>query len=207
MTAKKYTPIEAANLREQMIREDVVPMIRRAFEAYPALQSATLLVAQFWCDEAHDAVHCDVVFSELNTPDIQAAYRARRQRYEVDDAPPPRSSRPSGWRAWFPWLGGSKNAPPAPEVQPKGDITNLPSILDDEKLEDEFTFQLNWDSNGAPISLFAAFCLEDCHQEMDEGEAYTPYAIMRRQHGDVAVEVVGVMAQPWLDGVVPEGDE
>jgi hypothetical protein len=49
--------------------------------------------------------------------------------------------------------------------------------------------------------------LEDCHQEMEEGEAYTPYAIMRRQNGDVAVEVVGVMTRPWLDGVVAEGEE
>jgi hypothetical protein len=171
MTAKKYTPIEAAHLRDQVIRKDVVPMIRRAFDAYPALQSATLLVAQFWCDEAHDAVHYDVVFSELSTPDINAAYLARRRRYEEDVAPPPSASRLSGWRAWFPWLSASKAAPQQaanvpPASQPKGDITNLPSIRDDEMLEDEFSFQLQWDSNGEPISLFAAFCLEDCHQDM-----------------------------------------
>ncbi len=209
MTAKKYTPIEAADLRDRVIREGVVPMVRRAFDAYPALQSATLLVAQFWCDEAHDAVHCDVIFSELRTPDTKAAYRARRQRYGGDDvAPPPSASGLFGWRTWLPWLGGSKTAPKlAPNVpppcEPNSDITNLPSIRDVEMLD-----ELEWDSNGEPISLFAAFCLEDCHQEMDEREVYSPYAIIRRQNGDVAVEVVGVMTRPWLDGVVPEaGDE
>jgi hypothetical protein len=42
---------------------------------------------------------------------------------------------------------------------------------------------------------------------MDEGEAYTPYAIFRRQNTDVAVEVVGVMIRAWLDGVKCLWDE
>lgn len=211
MSDKKYTPAEAASLRDRMIREQIVPVLRSAFEAHPTLQSATLLVAQYWCDEANDAVHCDLVFSELETPDTAAAFLARRRRYE-DPEPQRSAGGASGLARWFPWL--RKPEPAVAAVQdaprataPKGDLTNLPSGLDDEVLERDYTWKLDWDSNGEPISLFAAFCLEDCHQEMEVGKAYSPYAIFRRRNGDVAVEIVGVMIRPWLDGIKPEEGE
>lgn len=210
MTEQKYSPADAARLRDQMVREQIVPVIRRAFEAHPTLQSATLLVAQYWNDEANDAVHCDLFFSELDTPDTAAAYAARRARYDdLDMAWTTPTPAPSGWARWFPWL--RKEAPPvmaAPEPARRpalpGDVTNFPSGIDEESLEREYSWKLGWDSNGEPISLFAAFCREDCHQDMDDGEAYSPYAIFRRQDADVAVEIVGVMVRPWLDGVKPE---
>lgn len=214
MTGQKYTPTEAARLRHQMIQEQIVPVIQRAFEAHPVLQSATLLVAQYWCDEANDAVHCDLVFSELETPDTAAAYAARLRRYEEEEGMVPQISKDglSGWARWFPWLRKSEpSVMVVPEVPRdsvlKSDPINLPSGIDEEALERAFEWNLGWDSNGEPISLFAAFCLEDCHQEMDVGEAYSPYAIFRRQNGSVAVETVGVMTRPWLDGVKPEGGE
>lgn len=213
MTKKKYTPTEAADLREQMIREQVMPTIMRAFDSFPALQSATLLVAQFWCDEAIDAVHCDLIFSELNTPDVGAAYLARRLRYDSYGSEPTIETQPaavqqSGWRKWLPWFGEAKSAkmfsviPSA--TAPNRDTVNLPSGIDDEQLEDEFVDELPWDSNGDPISLFAAFCLEGCHQDMEEDETYTPYAVFRRENGNISISVVGVMTRPWLDGVNPE---
>ncbi|AVP99264.1 hypothetical protein C7S18_19765 [Ahniella affigens] len=204
MTAKKYTPLEAARLRDQIIHDDIVPTVRRAFDAYPALQSATLLVAQFWCDEATDAVHHDLIFSELDTPNVEAGYRARLERYNGPvQAPPARS----GWRAWFPWLGGPKTPETPTTFPPSRDTINLPSQIDEELLQHEFTHRIPWDSNGEPISLFAAFCKEDCHQEMDDCETYTPYAVFRRQSEQVTVEIVGVMVRPWLDGVKPEFEE
>lgn len=214
MTAQKYTPTEAARLRDQMIQEQIVPVIERAFNTHPTLRSATLLVAQYWCDEANDAVHCDLVFSELDTPDTAAAYAARLRRYEQEEWMEPQRSEagPSGWARWFPWLRKAEPSVIAVRDVPRGsalksDRTNLPSGIDEEALEREFTWNVGWDSNGEPISLFAAFCLEDCHQEMDVGEAYSPYAIFRRQNERVAVETVGVMTRPWLDGVKPEDGE
>lgn len=206
MTVQKYTPIETERLRDEMIRDDVVPTIQRAFDAYPALQSATLLVAQYWCDEANDAVHCDLIFSELATPNIDAAYRARLAPYESLDREPPA---PSGWRAWLPWFGGTKATEAPPTFEPARDITNLPSELDPEQLQDQFTRKVPWDSNGEPISLFAAFCREHCHQGTDDVEAYSPYAVFRRQNGNINIEVVGMMIRPWLDGLKPQydGDE
>lgn len=203
MTVQKYTPIETARLREEVIRDNVVPTIQRAFDAYPVLQSATLLVAQYWCDEANDAVHCDLIFSELATPDIDAAYRARLEPYESCDGAAPS---PSNWSAWLPWLAGKKTAEAPPTFEPVRDFTNLPSNLEPEELEVQFKDKIRWNSNGDPISLFAAFCREHCHQEMDDVEAYSPYAIFRRQNGQIAIEVVGVMIRPWLDGVKPQYD-
>lgn len=213
MTAQKYSPSEAARLRDQMVREQIVPVIRRAFDAHPTLQSATLLVAQYWNDEANDAVHCDLFFSELDTPNTAAAYAARRARYDAEDmAYLVAAPAPSGWARWFPWLRKQEPAVIAAPVVPRraalpGDVTNLASGIDEESLEREYSWKLGWDSNGEPISLFAAFCREDCHQEMDDGEAYSPYAIFRRDNADVAVEIVGVMVRPWLDGVQPEGGD
>ena len=211
MSDQKYTSAEASRLRDLMVREQIVPVVRRAFEAHPALRSATLLVAQYFCDEANDAVHCDVVYSELDTPDTAAAFLARRRRYE-DPKPQRSAGGRSGLARWLPWLRQPEPAVTAVQDAPrtaasKGDPTNLPSGLDDEGLEQEFTWKLDWDSNGEPISLFAAFCREDCHQEMEVGEAYSPYAIFRRRNGDVAVEIVGVVIRPWLDGVEPEDGE
>ncbi len=37
-------------------------------------------------------------------------------------------------------------------------------------------------------------------------EAYSPYAIFRRQGDDLEIEVVGKMLRPWLDGIKPERD-
>jgi hypothetical protein len=204
MTAKKYTPAETARLRDRVLREDIAPVIRSAFHAHPALRSATLLVAQYWCDEADDAVHCDLIFSELDTPDTEAAYRARRRRDGDEDTSPA-----TGWRRWFSWLGLRSDTATSMDGSPMGaapfDVVNLPSESDDtlsDELEQKYTWQLPWDSNDESISLFAAFCLEGCHQEMRAGEAYTPYAIFRRKDDEVDIEVVGVMTRPWLDGVM-----
>lgn len=69
----KYTPQQTALGREQMLKEHVEPKVRKYFQRYPTLRSATLLVAQFWNDEADDAVHDRLIFSELETPDLRAA--------------------------------------------------------------------------------------------------------------------------------------
>lgn len=58
----------AAEMRRRIVEEDFVPFVAAAFERGPSLRSAMLLVAQYWADEADDAVHVDVVFSERATP-------------------------------------------------------------------------------------------------------------------------------------------
>ena len=65
--------------RREIMRDLVKPYIRKVFHKYPQLQSAMLLVAQYWNDEAHDAVHEEVLFSVLDFPDLNAARVARAQ--------------------------------------------------------------------------------------------------------------------------------
>jgi hypothetical protein len=157
----KYTKNEVAKLREEAIQQWVLPAIRAQFVTRPELQSATMLVAQFWNDEADDAVHCSVVYSILATPDVAAAAKA-----EDDDS---------------------------------DDAVNLPKGVAQYDLDSV----RHWDSNNEAIPRFAAFTKEDCDQEMTMGESYVPYAIFRRRGGDVAIETVGTMLRPWLDGVLP----
>lgn len=138
-----------------------------------------MLVAQYWCDEADDAVHCDLLFSQLPTPDIAAANAASKAELDAED-----------------------EEAAAAEIAAHRSI-NLPAGLDQATLECETHRYISWDANGESIALFAAFCREDCHQEMDPGEAYTPYAFFRRRGEQIDVEVVGTLRRPWLDGVQP----
>jgi hypothetical protein len=63
-----YTKEEAADLRSKIISSEIVPTIKVIFEKYTQLQSAMLLVAQYWDDEADDAVHYAMIYSVLPTP-------------------------------------------------------------------------------------------------------------------------------------------
>lgn len=157
-----------------MLESIVLPEVRTAFTLFPQLQSASMLVAQYWCDEAIDAVHYMLVHSVLQTPDLEAAFG-----HEDDDEPDrvnlPEPLPTSGDLWW--------------RCREEGRQIGKP---------------VWWDDNGEAIPAFAAFCREGAHQEMSRGEAYAPYAILRRAGDDIEVEVVGQMLRPWLDGVAPE---
>jgi hypothetical protein len=71
-----YTKQQAVQLRQKLMDEYVIPLVRICFRKYPQLRSATLLVAQYWDDEARDAVHSCFTFSVLDTPDLEAAAKA-----------------------------------------------------------------------------------------------------------------------------------
>ena len=57
-----------AAMRREAIETDFVPYVRRVFAKDAKLRSAMLVVAQYWADEADDAVHASVVFSRRNIP-------------------------------------------------------------------------------------------------------------------------------------------
>lgn len=164
----KLTPEQAEAGRQRYLRELVLPYVRRVLARHPDLRSAMLLVAQYWNDEADDAVHREVLFSVLDEPDLEAARAADWERDEVNT--PGRHS----------------------------------SVLSDDLDDDEGLF--GWNENGEAISLFAAFCDEGCHQDMGYLDAYSPYALLRCIDGSIAIEVVGTMKRPWLDGVMPQGE-
>lgn len=166
---KAMGPDEASAARERFLAQVLVPYAAKRFGQFAHLRSAAFCIAQFWCDEALDAVHYEWVFSELDTPDVSAGLEDE----EVGDP----VNLPSGPLDWGP--------------------TRYPPLLG------------AWDSNMSFIPLFAAFCKEDCDQEMDPSESFVPYAVFTRaadEPAGVSVQVVGQMRRPWLDGVAPLWD-
>lgn len=75
MSGNAYTPSETAALRAQHLRENLLPAVARMFADAPDLMSACLMLAQYWNDEADDAVHYVLVFSVLPEPDLRAYAR------------------------------------------------------------------------------------------------------------------------------------
>jgi hypothetical protein len=69
---KRLTPEEAATKRDLFVRFIGDTTVAPGFAANPALESAYFAVAQFWDDEALDAVYHEVLFSELDEPDFEA---------------------------------------------------------------------------------------------------------------------------------------
>ncbi len=169
-----YTKEEAAELREKIISADIVPQIKLAFSKYPQLQSAMLLVAQYWDDEADDAVHSHVIFSVLPTPALGVELV---DTDDYDDYDP-------------------VNLPGLPSL----DEIDYSLYEDFDKIE---SGEYCWNDNGNAVPTFAAYCKEGSHQNMDYLEAYTPYAVFRRKEEAIEIEVVGEMLRPWLDGMRP----
>jgi uncharacterized protein (TIGR02996 family) len=66
-----FTPGQTDVARRQFIRTQLQPALAKYFEKYERLQSAMLCVAQYWADEADDAVHNRVVVSELVQPTLK----------------------------------------------------------------------------------------------------------------------------------------
>jgi hypothetical protein len=163
---KLFTPAEAKQLRENLIRKWILPALETRFAKYPALKSAGMLVAQYWCDEADDAVHHALIYSVLETPDFQTAL-------SVDYENP--------------------------------DNVNLPDLPSNNEIDwmEHHDF-IPWDDNGIAIPAFAAYCRENCHQEMTTEEAYSLFAIFRKTDDGIEIEYVGEMIRPWLDGIAPE---
>ncbi len=172
-----YAKEQAAQMRSRIMEEYIKPRLKACFDRYPQLQSATMLVAQYWADNADDEVHHRVIFSVLETPDLEAVFKADefslcdpinlpgfQYMYEMYDA----------------WLA-----------------------VDEANIQNEEMY--DWgDDNDIAIAAFAAFCKEGSHQDMSMAEAYSPYAILRRKGEEIEVEIVGRMYRPWLDGVKSE---
>ena len=163
MTDNNLSQNEADTLRNQMINDNITPFIEDNFSKFPWIQAATLFVAQYWNDEAEDAVHYEVLWSQLTEPPFN------------------RGTFPPDFNVWDP------------------DPTNLPTGMHSSH---QHGYVAQWDSNGIAIPLFAAYCKEDCHQEMDFAECYSPLIeFTRASDGSIERKFVGSKIRPWLDGV------
>jgi len=73
MTVAERDPERANELRRTFLERDVRPAVEKTFARHPELRSASFMLAQYWDDEADDAVHFALIFSILTQPDIAAA--------------------------------------------------------------------------------------------------------------------------------------
>jgi uncharacterized protein (TIGR02996 family) len=62
---------QAEMARRQYIRKELLPVVLDFFQKYEGLRSAMLCVAQYWSDEATDAVHGNLIVSELFEPKME----------------------------------------------------------------------------------------------------------------------------------------
>jgi hypothetical protein len=166
-----YTKEEAADLRAKIISSEIVPRVKLAFSKYIQLRSAMLLVAQYWDDEASDAVHYIIIFSVLQTP----AWGREFLKNDYDDEDP-------------------VNLPGLPSLY---EITDYLWEYFYQFEDGEYS----WDANGNAMLTFAAYSKEGCHQDMEYLDIYTPYSVFRRKEEEIEIEVVGHMLRPWLDGL------
>lgn len=65
------SPGEAEMARRELLRTHLLPTVAQYFTTYERLQSAMLCVAQYWADEADDAVHGLLILSELFEPTLE----------------------------------------------------------------------------------------------------------------------------------------
>ncbi|VEP16961.1 conserved hypothetical protein [Hyella patelloides LEGE 07179] len=187
-----YTKSQTDLIRQKAIDKYVLPIVKKVFAKYPQINSASFAVAQYWDDNAYDEVHNFILYSVLDIPDWEAYSKSENEK-ELGDY--------KNWDDYF------DNAIKDPINLPG--ITEYQDEIDREaweELEKEPNFYY-WNGLGDDeIAAFAAFCKEGSNQCMDYSEAYTPYAILTRTDNSIAVEIVGKMLRPWLDGVRPERD-
>jgi uncharacterized protein (TIGR02996 family) len=65
------SPGEVEMARRQYLREHLLSFVSEHFNKYERLRSAMLCVAQYWADEADDAVHGTLIVSELFEPTLE----------------------------------------------------------------------------------------------------------------------------------------
>lgn len=148
--------------------------LREVFDRHPYLRSITLFVAQYWSDEADDAVHARWLLSQHDEPDVAGHWKARASE------------------AWY--------ERPAPKPIPD---PNLPAGVDAEPLRNMLRRWDLWDDNGRAIPRFAAWCHERGNQENEDPENFSRCATARMVDGEIVV-TYAPMLRPWLDGVKPE---
>jgi hypothetical protein len=190
---KLFTAEETAILRRKYVEQRLLPPLDWRFKYYPNLKSAALFVAQYWDDEANDAVNVLWIFSVLETPDFDYPFSNSTWTEENLAARSP---------------GESGEAPTLSKIQDEEDdpvnLPNLPTHSQIEWFQGPDFRELAWDHNGMAIPLFAAFCKEGAHQEMNSREAYSCFAIFRKTADGIDIEYAGKMLRPWLEGIRPE---
>lgn len=123
------SPGEADVARRRWIRTDLWPFVRRQFVTHERLQSAALYVAQYWDDEAADAVHARLILSELPVPVLDGVDRYGSEGAADPNIPTTRIQSPYGrgssslldfWDTGVRWFDNSEAIPLWAAFSPEG---------------------------------------------------------------------------------------
>ncbi|MCP4957971.1 MAG: hypothetical protein GY925_01745 [Actinomycetia bacterium] len=176
----RIPPEQTTQMRQQLIEGWMIPLaetLRRRHATEITIRSIAVCVAQYWDDEASDAVHCRWVISQLETPD---------------------------WPQGLVDRGGTVFTLTKQQAQDRGlwrgEDPNLPAGLEQCRLGPVYNEMGPWDDNRSAISLAAAWCREGAHQDTDDEDNFLPFVILRHDSQGWAHELVP-MIRPWLDGV------
>lgn len=180
---RELSPSAAEQRRQAFLEGPFLTYVGAVLDAEPQFNSGLLVVAQYWDDEAVDAVQAQMLWSVLPEVDAHAALS------EPEREP---TSEHEGWD----------------ELNRPGDLREGLQI----GTEIEPSWWQIWDSNGEAITLFACYCEGIGHQAMPWYDIYRPLVRIERTPTGPTLNFVGTKYRPWLDGVkalesgVPEGD-
>ena len=193
---------DMSSQRLAYLREHIVPYVRRHLDQRD-LRSAMLLVAQYWADEADDAVHGELAWSRLPEPDLEAALRSLDDWEEEAKDPtnlgPGLSQREVEESSYLPWDDNGETIP-------------LFAQYCTEDCDQEMTTSEAY----SPCVLFQKLSCEACHGALHLventqnlgckgcGAMYDGPAGRHLYEADgLFFAIVGENQRPWLEGVPP----
>ncbi len=185
---KKYTAEETEKLRKAIVDAHIFPVVREVFDKYSKIETAILTFAQYWSDEADDAVYPSIIFSLDRNPDFITHVKKLNESYFYERFGPDQS-----WK-WQELVEG-------PEGFKVLGLTN-------DRLDYHAPHWAPWPGNKDAISAFSAYCHENIYGPGTYSYDEAVYGLIRRQSDKaLSIEVVGEMIRPWLDGVMPEREQ
>jgi hypothetical protein len=189
-------------LRWMTLRWFVAPFARAVFHRVPAVQSIVFAVAQYWNDEASDATHHVLVPTDQRDPTWPECLSYAHNKLVPVELPynfAELSEEQQQWAREEALAQANDGANYSRYAIENGEhgaaFTFVASLFGAGSfLDDNWTFPL----------AFASFCKPSASQDMDVRDAYTPYAIVRREPRDVSLEIVGVPLNPPDPSFDPE---
>ncbi len=169
-------------LRQRYEREYILPIAKALFEIEPRCQSMLLAVGQYWCDEATDAVHDNLIACEARDP----AWPQAAQVY-------PGAIGDTETLALL-----LKESAEGHEVCELDLAQGLLFSLARKQAFPDGKAVFTLDNNSDMIVAFASYCHEVSDQEQPSYRSHTPYGIVRRPAPgeDARVEIIGTMHRP-----------
>lgn len=196
-------------MRWMCLRYYVEPAARMLFRRVPAVQSMLFLVAQYWNDEADDAVHQCLVPCDRRDPKWPDCLGYEHNKLVSLDLPWDFDERDAEEQQWLREEAEARGndpenfsrydfeqGPVGPAMRVVQQVLGVSSFLDD---------------NGSLSQAFAPFCKRDASQHMSVAKAYQPYAIVRREEQGISTQIITAPAHDGasqLDAIeTPPPDE